>query len=822
MVTPELVAASLEEPTPLSLEEWQVVDAALDPYLASYDELRRTTIAPFVKEVRQDRSRRWLNDPEALQRFARRYQSVAARVRALDEQFFSDLASAVPARPEWVERARTRRGVERAAKVISGADDRAVGQGFLNLDTELQALLLLPSVGTAAPGFRAQLEPLRAAYRLELANTLDQLAQALVEFPSDRLAALHGAGLSDQAIDSYVRAGTKPNGEDAAALTKAVRASRARITKALLALDALNTRTLAAWQAVLPPELAARLSSEALVQAAPAEGNGHLVRWYTEVAEAMPEVRSGQCPKLSAALAECRAASDRVAEAQLKVQRARAEQTLRGEEPQNTAADEEALKKAGEVAQAALKRATDAGEAELTKERLERLRNLMNATRDDGRTALQELVGDTQAARLMARAPRGMFQPPPPEEPGMDRSRSLALQLLLGPMPARDDFDRLASALGAKLGDPVIEALWQRYEERADTLTKLQDAQLKDQEKRAQELGEQAAQDPARFERELASYMQALQTADEQRGALVLETLNDLAAARGVKSDDPRLVATRTQLAVARAGVPWRRFQLSWLVGPLWLSQVDVLALTAAATPADPPRQAAVLALATAHAEELERAALDSRQAGFEALKDFLMFVVDVRRNGRRDDVSPDDIPSMPEVQGMVRRARAAANLRADAQMSLLAALVPVLPQPAMARLNSDYAMQGFPEFFAETTWRRDAAAVASSVAQPGNLDAVSGRLQAAASRWRDLDAQMVARLLDWMRSPEACAPPLRAADLDALAVEDAELSALRTLRDENAMRLLRTAALVAGESAATRMPGAIRLGGRPAMPLSD
>ncbi len=53
VVTPDLVAAGMEEPTPLSLEKWQVVDAALDLYLASYDELRPLTIAPFVKEVRR-------------------------------------------------------------------------------------------------------------------------------------------------------------------------------------------------------------------------------------------------------------------------------------------------------------------------------------------------------------------------------------------------------------------------------------------------------------------------------------------------------------------------------------------------------------------------------------------------------------------------------------------------------------------------------------------------------------------------------------------------------------------------------------------------
>jgi hypothetical protein len=819
--TAELVAAALEESAPLTLSEWAAADAAVDAYMAEFDGLRVAVLAPYAREIREDPARRWLADEAALARFDRKAQMVATRIRAADEALFEALARALPGRGGFVERASTRRAIDRAERIARGSATAGAEEGVLNLDVEVAAVLAHPRFSPQAAEVRAALEPLRATYRGELARACDRMAEALLEFPSERLRALRAAGVDPEMIGQYVRSGGRGRtDEERQAIADAVRHAQGRLLRAQIAIDDLNARTLEAWAPLLPPEAAEALRAEAVYRRAPPQGGQTVVRWFAEVVEALPEVRSGAAPRTLAAARAARAALDECARLSTMAWRAGAEAQVGGRAaPTAAAEDAERLARAIKAAEGAAQHAARVGEEELRPETLERLRSLTNATAMDARATLDQLVGRSQAARLIARAPRSMLQPAHEEDPPPDNNRSFAIQLFLGPLAAKADFERIAAALGAAPGDAIVAELWTRYTERAEELDRVQEEALRAQEKRIMDLGSGAETDPGPFERAISEYVRALMAADEARSDLMLDTLDDLAAGRGVDADDPRVQVARAQLAVARTSVPWRRFQTPWLVGPLWLAQADVLALAAATMPPDPVAASAALAIAVRHAPALEAAALHARSTGFDALREFLFLVLRLQSRARAGEMVPEDLPALPAAQALARRTREAGVARVEAQRAFMEELAPVLGPGRSAQLRAAYAQAVFPEFFAEQPWHAAARDLAAALAagRAGGAS-VPGRaeLAEAADAWRAANDEIVERLIAWTGAPGGVPPPVQPDQLPSIALVDPELGALRARRDESALRLLRTAAVAAGDAPTLRMPGAVRLVSRP------
>lgn len=816
----DLVAADMDETPPLSLEEWHTVDALVDRYHAQFEELRTQGFAPFARELRAEQGPRWQADEQLAARFDSKAQSLLAQAAALDDALCASLAEALPHRAAWAERARTRRAIDRAARVVAGSDDGGGGAGFTNLDVEVGALLSDPRAMGVEPGevasVRAALEPLRAQYRQELALAAAALAEALLEFPSDRLRQLRSAGLPPELIDVYVRSSNRGGGDNEAILREAVSRAARRVNRARIAMDDLNDRTLDAWTAVLPQGCSDRLRGEAVSRRVEPDGPQALARWYAEVMEALPEVRDGRAPRTQQAIREARAAIEANSEHRYRLWKAGTLQPGDAPSQQDTQRSE-ALSKA---ARESLDAATRAMEKELKPETVQALRSLLGMNIGDARAALGDLVGRTQAARLMMRAPHAMFQPADSQEEPERPHQSFALKMLLGPLPTRDDFDRIAEVLGARPNDPILQELWSRYEESATALTESQDTSLRVIEKRIEEVGREAQDNPQAFERVVAEYLRALMTADEARGQLMLDTMENIAAGRGIGKDDPRMVVARTQLAVARAAVPWRKFQIPWLMGPLWMSQADVLRMAEALGPSEPLAQQAAIGVAVAYAPALEEAALRARMEGFEVLRDLVSLVLQLQRRMRDSGMSPEDMARIAEVQPLIRRARDAGMARTVVQLQFISSLGEVVGTERHRALCSAYAQETFPEFFEENDWYRAARDLARSVPAPpsggADGDGPAPQVAASAQRWMDADADLVDRLLAWQTSTPDSARPINARAVRGDALADATLATLRTWRDEHALRLLRDAAVARGEPAYSRMAGVFRLVSRP------
>jgi hypothetical protein len=264
--------------------------------------------------------------------------------------------------------------------------------------------------------------------------------------------------------------------------------------------------------------------------------------------------------------------------------------------------------------------------------------------------------------------------------------------------------------------------------------------------------------------------------------------------------------------AARRASLPWRRFRQPWLLGPLWQADADPVSM--ALEEEDELIRQAALGVLVPHLEPLRAAADAARRAGLESLRDLLLFGLRKQREGVRLG-SPETYRDAPEVRSMVRRIEESAAARRRAQREAIGAVHGI-----DADLGADFMRRWsratFPDFFMDGHAWRDAQDVALAAPAAAGADAAGARVAAAAERWRIVDLDMAERLCEWQDARGTTIVP---DGLDELAVGgalDATLGMLRSLRDENAWRLLREAAIAGGEAPDRRMRDGLAGGSLP------
>lgn len=805
--TVDLAVAAADEPTPLSADEWALLEALHDKYLTEYDRLRIEAIAPLVQAVRQDEQRRWMEDQQALSRFAKRHAMVLSRVRAIDDSFVADLGAALAARPQLVARIGDQRAVARSARIVEGlADGRADAPTILDLDPQVHALRIDAAT-------RAAIEPTMANYRRELAQAAQVLATAIVDWPRLRLQALAAAGIDDQRLNELrAHSNEGPDQKAAAdageaAYAAADREARRPRLRALEAIDAANARAMAQLQALLDPESAERLKvreeRRRISETAP-------VIDYTEfvldVYRAHPAVQSGRSPAVAEAIARVDRAMAAMREAQVLADRARLQHDALGLPPQESP-EAKRLQELQQRLTAASAQLVEAVKLELKGDLTELLEHANSTTPDDMRARLAETIGEAAADRVVRRASRNLFRNPrtaPPNE--WDGQKSIAEQLLLAPGMDHGGFRLAARALGARDDDPLVEQMWDRHQARAEEIEVRQRAQFKALEARAEKASGSIDTTPEVFERTLAEFLEALLAADGERRAADEETFREVAIALGVAETDARFVLARAVSSARRAALPWRRFEQPWMLGPLWEADSDPVMLALEIDGDDTARQAALVIL-TAHAEELTRTADAARRSGLEALRDLLLLGLRAQRSGLGPS-DPAGLRDLPAARAIVQRVTEAGRARRTAERAAIEAVAQTLPPERIASFMAAWSRDTFPEFYNDGRAWRDARDAARA-GVPGNAsDATRGAVAAAIERWKIVDDDMVRRVAEWQDKRTGVPAPAIIADMATAGAADAELGALRTLRDENAWRLLRALASAWGDPPDSRMPG--------------
>ncbi|MFM9169179.1 MAG: hypothetical protein ACKOTD_03400 [Phycisphaerales bacterium] len=803
--TLDLAAAAADEPEPLAPDEWRAVDRAHDAYLAAFDQVRSESIAPLVRDARAREQKELERDATFMQQLARRHRSALARIRALDEALAADLLQAMPTRTAFVERMASRRAVARAACVVEGLGDGGRRSGtILDLDPVVRGMEL-------DPAHRAAVEPALATYRRTLARAAEQLADAQVEHPIEVHAALAAEGLDQAQLDELEAASAQGPDQRKAWDDARTRADAARRkagsgrARAMAAVDDVNRSGLESICAALPAEAAARLREldvERRVSSAfQPEG-----RFTVMVIEAAPEVRSGAAPRTAAAVRAARATLATLDAAMVADIRARLDARARGEpsaeRPEvNVASDEFRTAMQGLMNAWGTESAGHADREDL----LQWAAAPGRGTADEVRDALAKHLGPAAAARIVTSMPNTVFA----EEKvvpdfGFNSDLSFAEQLLLAPGMDHAAFRRAARALGAKDDDAMVEQVWERHEARRAELETRQRNDLRALEQRAVELtrNQGADTDPAPFERTIAEYLQALLNADSERLAADDETFREIAIVIGMAESDVRFAMARAVSAARRASLPWRRFRQPWLLGPLWQADADPVSM--ALEEEDELVRQAALGVLLPHLEPLRAGADAARRAGLESLRDLLLFGLRKQREGVRLG-SPETYRDAPEVRAMVRRIDESAAARRRAQREAIAAVHGV-----DAALGAEYMRRWsratFPDFFMDGHAWRDAQDVALAAPAAAGADAAGARVAAAADRWRIVDQDMAERLCDWQDSRGTTLVPDGLEDLTVACALDPTLGMLRSLRDENAWRLLREAAIAGGEAPDRRM----------------
>ncbi len=799
--TLDLAIAAADEAAPLSADEWASLESMHDHYLTDFDRLRVEAITPLVREVRAREESEWVGDLETLGRFSRKHAVVLGRIKALDDRFTADVSEAFHTRASFVDRVASRRGIDRSARIIQGlsnGDDRT--PTLLDLEPSVRALGL-----NAAE--QAAVEPALAEYRRDLARAAEQLASAQVALPASKLAALKSAGVSAETVKQLAAhakesdAARDAHTQAAEALSAAERVGMRPIARAFSQVDEANRRGLAAMIAALPPESAARLTADDERRRTSTDPYIEGGRFMLDVYARHPLVRSGRASQTRNAVEDARIALASVVRLRIQNERTRLSAADRGEAPTDDGSkarlDAEQTK-----AVAAFKKLRAAAEREIDDGTQELLDKSIGTTSDEMRELLTPMLGAGNADRVVRAAGRGIFRSSRERsEVPWNTDHSIAEQLLLAPGMDHEAFHLAARAVGAKDDDPLVEQIWDRHQARVDALMVRQREQMRALEAKSSEAANRATEDPTGFERSLGEYLQSLLAADGERRQADDETFREVAIAIGLSEDDARFVLARAVSASRRASLPWQRFRQAWLLGPLWESDADPI--SAALMIDNEVERNAALVLLTAHAERLNTSADEARRVGLEALRDFLLFGVRAKRDGK--DGSPESFRNAPEVRGIVTRVHQAGKARRQSQRDAIASIA-AMDQALGDRLTAAWLNATFPQFFAEGRARRDAADLADAGSPPTASDAASAVLDGGIDRWKIVDQDMIRRLTEWQDARRETPAPSDGAELVTAAATDPELAALRTLRDENAWRLLRMAASAQGQAPDARM----------------
>lgn len=799
--TIDLAIAAADETTPLSADEWATLESMHDHYLMDFDRLRVEAIAPFVREVRSREESEWIDDMETVARFARKHAAVLARIKALDDRFTSDVSDAFRARAAFVDRVAARRTIHRSVRVIEGlcnGEDRT--PTMLDLEPSVRALGLDAAQQAAA-------EPALAEYRRDLGRAAEQLANAQVALPVSKLAALRSAGVSAESVKELAShakesdAARDAYNQAATALSAAERAGIRPIARAHTQVDEANRRGLAALVAVLPPESAARLTADDERRRTSNDPYIEGGRFMLDVYARHPLVRSNRATQTRHAVDDARAALNALVRLKIDSERAKLIAADHGEEPADdgTKARTEAEQA---KAVAAFKKLRTAAESEIDDGTQAILDKCISTTSDEMRELLAPMLGAGNADRVVRTAGRGIFRSSRERsETPWNSDHSIAEQLLLAPGMSHDDFHRAARAVGAKDDDPLVEQIWDRHQSRVEALLSRQREQMRSLEAKSAEAANRAVEDPSAFERSLGEYLQSLLAADGERRQADDETFHEVAIALGLSEDDGRFLLARAVSASRRASLPWQRFRQPWLLGALWESDADPI--SSALTINDEVERNAALVLLSAHADRLRSTADEARLAGLEALRDFLLFGVRAKREGR--DGSPESFQNAPEVRGIITRVHQAGKARRQSQRDAIASIAAM--DPALGeRLTAAWLAATFPQFFADGSAWRDASDLAAAGTPQTASDAAAAVLDGGIDRWKIVDQDMIRRLTEWQDARREIPAPSDGTELVTAAAMDPELAALRTLRDENAWRLLRMAASAQGQAPDTRM----------------
>jgi len=804
--TIDLAAAAADEPVPLTAAEWKAMDAAHDRYLQGFDALRAEAIAPLVVVARAQASG-WADaDPAMFAPLARRHRSVMGRIRALDESFLLEFPKELPGRESLAERIGARRAVTRPGCVIEGLRDGGRdGATVMDLDPVIRALCLDAASRTA-------IEPARMAYRLALAAAVQLLADAELDYPSALHAALAERGLDARELARLRSAPIDGQAQQDALLDAETRclaaerdAGRAR-ARALVAVDDANRNGLADICAALPPAPADALRSADRRRSSEIPGTSAVVRFALQAYAAHPGVRSGTLPGTAAAARDGIAASERMREVAIRCARRRAESLALGDEPASEVMQEladanmEMYRAFGRLLAAfRTERPRDADSFQAVALHAER------TTPDRRRADLAACIGSVEADRLVREMPSSMFEEDlVDEELAFDSELSLTERVLLVPSMDRDALLRAARAIGVRDDEATVDLLWEREQSKAMVMEERQRPRLRFLEQRALGFAGDLQAEPAAFERAVADYIDELRAADAERCAADEDVFREVALVDGRSEADAHRAMAREVLAARRASLPWRRFRLPWLLGPLWAADADPVSMSLL-VPDAAARRAAIAALEP-HAEPLRVAADNARSVGLEALGEYVRLVLRTQRRGTVVD-RPEMLRDDPAIRKVALRVEEAAALRRRAQRAAIEAVGAVDPA-AGDELMRQWARATMPEFFVDGhAWREACAAAATA-----SPDAVA---------WRGNDVAMIRRLSEWQDTRGPAPVPDGVREFRLAAASDSRLGALATIRDETAWRLLRDRAIAEGRPPDIALQDGTR-GGGAARPLME
>lgn len=761
----------------LSDSEWTALQAAHDRYLAAYEDLRTSTIAPFLDDVRDAGGEAAFADPVLLRRRIARHAGIVDQIAALDESFLSDaLAALGPGRESTVQALRDRRRLDRANALSQGDG----GKSLLDLRTAIDRL-----------GFDEQtmaaIAPDLSAFAASAAQLADRIAHEQSRLPVRYLEVVESKGRPEDLVDPKLDGESRKQAMNRLQQERFA-AARRDLESLLGQYSDLVDATLGSIAPRLPPDEAERLERR-LLRLRVDDDTGRLAdvsAFEALVASRATDVPSDVRDRIAGMREEFLARDAELLKSALAIYR---EGKVPGVlEPGGPGAAEE---------RKARRAALDKERAQLAKqfhtqvfalipiEVRDKIGGLANRNRNEFPDALAEIVGAGRVPALVARRPRGFGdgEPPQPAQPPGREGDGGGMRMLLPAAPSEADLLRLAERAGLS-GDArevlreINDQFASRYEQSRDTTRERTEKLTRDM------LVALEAGDFDRANREIGRLLSYIDGVRRERATI------DDAFAADVEAAIPGLSPAALEMwRWERADLNWR---LQWDDVPseeqIAFAVESTLVLMDVVAAADLPVDATPLVADTLRPilPELQVAGETMRRDTLEVVREILRIYVEARAQKVRED------EALKRNEAALRRAmapvKASSRRVAELHAEALDRLVSALPPPEARRLRERYIAAAYQRVFDES---RTAVAAIAGMRNDPDLDAdqhaAVERIAEARERAREA---AIERLRAWARDPSISTIALRGRD--ALVRRQPSVAAAAFARDEADARAIR------------------------------
>lgn len=751
--TRDVVRAERRDGTPLTDAERIRLIEVHDRYLESFDELRQSELIPFAADYRELDNEAIYRDERKLRSMVSRHLSIVGRIESLDEDFFTELTTALgPDRRNFVTRLRNRRLIDRASALSAGDGGRTL--------LDVRQLVDQLELGESE---RLATEPLLLAFEEQASVIAVEIGREQATLPLSYMSVIERRGSAESAVSSGLRDEARQRARERAEFERYAE-SRRDLEQLLFRYTDLVDQTIESVAALVGEEDAAFLRRRLL-----------RLRFDDEIGstgdaasfEALVAARTRRLPvEVRDRIEAMRVAFLAEDEARLRslVALHRSSREPGVYDPVRAKGGGEAVKRQKEQwaeiekdRKTAAKRLRDEVFALLPDDLRGEIEGLRGKNRDEFTASLAGLVGSGRVPMLVQRKPRGFAdRDPPRQDNGPRRDGDPGeLRMMLAAAPDDVAIELLETRSGVDAPSAMvvreIVAGWrERWEATRDP------ARTKVQQLMAPIMGAMNGGDPKVFDQAAARLISGFEELRREREQLDADLLASIEAALPAGLDPAARELWVRERSEASRRLRWRDLPFGDTMRMPPEAIVPFID-TINRAPIGAEHASAIVGAIAPFAGQLDSVTERLRQEALVTVRKAMALVIEGRTKGMGEEQSLSE--SRPEVKRALAPLRSVALELATLRMDVLMAVVAALPEAEGRVIREQFVRVCYPRLLDE---RRMAERALAGVGDDPSLSEIQRAAWEAVMVARSITRdRALDRILDWSREWRATNRPL-------------------------------------------------------------